>query len=146
MTAPSMETNKPDPNAFANETLKRFALLTEKFGAVPDQDFVIKLPVAPNDTQAVLLVDQIHPDFSLNVKVTQRPCAVIVTLLNKADHRQIPLALRSPLLSDGELITACPQVDMVIDQLLGHFQDRLHAMKSSTDWTHLSNLFPTADL
>lgn len=146
MTAPSMEITKPDTSSFANETLQRFALLTEKFGAVPDQDFVIKLPVAPNDTQAVLLVDQIHPDFALNVKVTQRPCSVIVTLLNKADHRQIPLTLRSPLLSDGELITPCPQVEMVIDQLLSHFQDRLDAMKSSTDWPSLSNLFPTADL
>lgn len=146
MTAPSMEIKTPATDSFANATLQRFALLTEQFGAIPEQDFVIKLPVAPHDTHAVLLVDQFHPEFSLNVKVTQSPCAVIVTLLNKADHRQIPLTLRSPVLSDGEPVANCPQVESVIEQLLNHFQDRLDAMKSSTDWPSLSTLFPTADL
>lgn len=146
MTALHMDIKTPEIGDFANTTLQRFASLTEQVGAVPEQDFVIKLPVAPHDTQAVLLVDQIHPDFSLNVKVTQRPCAVIVTLLNKTDHRQLPLTLRSPILSDGELITACPQVESVIEQLLSHFQARLDAMTQTTDWPSLTTLFPTADL
>ncbi len=146
MTSRSMETNTPATGSFASDTLQRFALLTEQFGAVPEQDFVIKLPIAQNDTHAVLLVDQIHPDFALNVKVTQSPCAVIVTLSNKADYSQIPLTLRSPVLSDGELTAADPQVETVIEQLLSHFQDRLDAMKSSNDWPSLSILFPTADL